>query len=63
MRDEIEDVRVRLERLEAVRASLRHVERASLFLVESDAMPAEVRVGVGPEVEHDVEDRAADAPN
>ena len=26
-------------------------------------MPAEVRVGVGPEVEHDVEDRAANAPN
>jgi len=59
--DLVQDLGAVGERLEAVRAPLRDVERATVVLVQPDPVPPEVRVGRRTEVEHDVEDRAADA--
>ena len=62
-RDQVEDVGVRDERLESVSAAFRHVERLPVSLVEANAVPAEVRRRTEPQVEDDVEDRAADTPH
>ena len=51
------------QRLVAVGEPLRHVEGASVLLVEADGDVLEIRGALRPEVDDDVDDRAARAPD